>query len=498
MVNKNFVAIDLGAESGRAVVGKLAGRQLSLMPIHRFLNRPVRVAGHLHWDALRLFDEIQTGLQLAAQQAGEIASVGVDTWGVDYGLLDKQGALIGNPYHYRDHRTDGMMEKVFEHVPREEIFGATGIQFMQLNTLFQLYAMRDSPVLDIADTLLMMPDLFNYWLTGEKLGEFTIATTTQFYNSRHRTWATELLGRLGLPWHMLPRIIPPATKIGGLLPSLAEALGLRDTYVIAPACHDTGSAVAAVPARIDQYAYISSGTWSLMGAVTPDAVITDMTRNFNFTNEGGVGGTFRLLKNIVGLWLVQECRRAWTRGGEELSYDAIVALAENAPPSQAFLDPDHASFLNPDDMPHAIATFCATTGQMIPRDRGTFVRVVLESLALKYRKTLEQLENILGYRLEAVHIVGGGSQNALLCQFTADACARPVYAGPVEATALGNVLAQASAIGEIASWDQAREIVRATFPPKTYEPHATGVWDDAYARYLRVLEHPSLDQWGKE
>lgn len=488
-MTKNLVAIDLGAESGRVVVGKFDGTRLSLVQVHRFANRPVRVAGHLHWDALRLFDEIQNGIRIAAQQCGEIASVGVDTWGVDFGLLDKNGSLVGNPYHYRDHRTDGVMEKVFERVPRAEIFRTTGIQFMQINTLYQLYAMRlmDSPSLGIAQMLLMMPDLFNYWLTGEKLGEFTIATTTQFYDSRSRTWATAMLNRLGLPSDILPRVIPPTTKIGTLLPPLADQPGLRRTLVIVPASHDTGSAVAAVPARADHYAYISSGTWSLMGVVTPDAVITDATRDFNFTNEGGVGNTFRLLKNLTGLWLVQECRRAWARAGEELSYETLVALAERAQPFQAFVDSDHVSFMYPEDMPQAIRDFCAATQQSIPRDRGTLLRVAFESLALKYRMTLERLESILGYRLGAIHVVGGGSQNPLLCQFTADACARPVYAGPVEATALGNMLAQAIATEDCASWGEAREIVRATCPLATYEPRETGAWDEAYARFKHIV-----------
>jgi rhamnulokinase len=489
MTGNNFVAIDLGAESGRAVVGSFEGEQLALHEVHRFRNGPVRVAGHLHWDVLRLFEEIQNGLALAAKQFGHIASLGIDTWGVDFGLLDKTGALIGNPYHYRDHRTDGVMEKVFECVPRAEIFQATGIQFMQINTLYQLYAMAASPALDMADTLLMMPDLLNYWLAGEKLSEFTIATTTQFYDSRHGAWANGILERLGLPSKIMPRVIQPATEIGALLPAVADALSLRGVKVIAPACHDTGSAVAAVPARTDNYAYISSGTWSLMGVVTPRPVITDVTRDFNFTNEGGVGGTIRLLKNITGLWLVQECRRAWARAGDELSYDAISTLAASAQPFQAFVDPDHSSFLSPDDMPQAIQDFCAATGQAVPSDRGTLVRLALESLALKYRVTLEKLEKIVGHPLEAIHVVGGGSRNQLLCQFAADACARPVYAGPVEATALGNLLAQALASGYCASWTEAREIVRAAFPLTTYEPRDAqrAAWDEAYARFKRVL-----------
>ncbi len=488
MTTKNFLAIDLGAESGRAVVGCLDGKRLSLHEVRRFRNGPVRVAGHLHWDVLRLFEEIQNGLAQAARQFGEIASLGVDAWGVDFGLLDKAGGLIGNPYHYRDHRTDGVMDQVLARVPRAEVFQATGIQFMQINSLYQLYAMAQarSPALDMADTLLMIPDLFNYWLTGEKLGEFTIATTTQFFDTGHNTWATELLERLGLPPKIMPRLILPATEIGPLVSSVADPLGLRGVKVIAPACHDTGSAVAAVPARTGDFAYISSGTWSLMGVVSPQPIISELTRDFNFTNEGGVDGTIRLLKNIAGLWLIQECRRSWARAGNELSYEAIGALAEQARPFQAFIDPDHPAFLKPDDMPEAIQAFCTATGQPAPGDPGTIGRVALESLACRYRLTLEQLEKITGRYLQMIHIVGGGSQNRLLCQFTANACGRPVCAGPVEATALGNVLAQTLALGYCASWDDARELVRAAFPIKTYEPRDTAAWDDAWMRFQNV------------
>ncbi|MEO6062414.1 MAG: rhamnulokinase family protein [Thermoflexales bacterium] len=483
----NYVAMDLGAESGRAVVGAFDGARLALRIVHRFPNRPVRVAGHLHWDALRLFDEIRNGLDLAAREYGEIASVGVDTWGVDYGLLDRTGALIGNPFHYRDHRTDEMMAQVFARIPRQDIFARTGIQFMKLNTLYQLAAAANTPALEAAQRLLMMPDLFNYWLSGEIAGEFTIATTTQFYDPRHRVWATDLLDGLGIPARILPPVIQPATRVGGLLAGHAEHPGLRRTQVIAPACHDTGSAIAAIPARSARFAYISSGTWSLLGAVVAEPVLTEAAYRFDFTNEGGVDGSFRLLKNITGLWLIQECRRAWMREGAELSYDTLVGLAAQARPFLASIDPDDPVFSAPDDMPRAIQDYCAASGQAIPEDRGAIVRVALESLALKYRATLDKLEAILGYRVEAIHVVGGGSQNRMLCQFSADACARPVFAGPVEATAIGNLMAQAIGNGDCASWAQARQIVQATFSPILYEPRETSPWETAYARAAAVF-----------
>lgn len=484
---RQFVAVDLGAESGRAVLGQLDGRTLALKEVHRFRNGPVRVAGHMHWDVLRIHEEILAGLAAAVRQHGGFTSLGVDTWGVDFGLLDRTGALVGNPFHYRDRRTAGVPEKVFERVPRAEVFDATGIQVMELNTLYQLYAMvlERAPALEIADTFLMMPDLVNYWLTGEKVCEYTEASTSQMFDMPRGGWAAGLLERLGIPTRILPRVVQPGTELPGLLPAIADQVGARGARVIAPASHDTASAVAAVPASGERYVYISSGTWSLMGTVTPGPVVTDASRELNFTNEGGVGGTIRLLKDITGLWLVQECRRAWARAGDDLSYDAVVALAREARPFQAFVDPDEEAFVAPDDMPRAVQEACARTGQAVPRDRGEIVRVALESLARKYRLTLAMLERIVGHRLDVIHVVGGGSQNQLLCQFAADACARPVLAGPVEATAIGNVVAQAIACGDLGSWAEGRELVRAAFPPRVYEPQDTAAWDEACARFER-------------
>lgn len=490
MAAQNYLAIDLGAESGRAVIGAFDGGKLALEQVHRFANQPVRAGDSLYWDALRLFDDIQSGLERAAQTAGVLQSAGIDTWGVDFGLLDAQGALVGNPVHYRDHRTDNLMPLAFAQVPRERIFEATGIQFMQLNTLYQLYALTraNSPQLLIADTLLMMPDLFNYWLTGEKVAESTIASTTQFYDPRAKDWARGLLQELGIPHHFLPRLVPPATDLGKLPPRLVQTRGLENTRVIAPAGHDTAAAVAAVPTRVQNYAYISSGTWSLMGAEVPAPIINSQTLEYNFTNEVGAGGMIRLLKNISGLWIVQECRRAWAKQGNEYTYAQLTEMAEAAPAFGSLVNVDDPTFLNPDDMPSAIAQYCARTRQTPPTDRAAIVRVALEGLACKYRQTLAQLESVLGKRVEVIHIVGGGSQNSLLCQFTADACGREVLAGPIEATALGNVLLQMLARGEMASLEEGRALVRASFPLIAYEPRETARWDEAYARFEKLIQ----------
>ena len=485
-----FLALDLGAESGRAVVGHFDGHALQLEEIHRFPNGPVLVNGHLHWDALRLLGEVKTGIALAVQKYGKaIASLGLDTWGVDFGLLDEQGTLLGNPYHYRDSRTEGMMDALFARVPRETVFNQTGIQFMQLNTLYQLFSMRvgGSPVLDVARTFLTMPDLFNYWLTGRKVCEFSIATTTQFYDPCAKTWAFDLLAKLDLPISIFGEIVPPGTRLGDLLPDVASELLVDPIPVIAPACHDTGSAVAAVPAQVQDYAYISSGTWSLMGVEVRDPVITPQSLDYNFTNEGGVCDTFRLLKNIMGLWLVQECRREWARAGEAYDYGELTQMAAAAPAFGPIVDVDDHSFLSPGDMPDKIRRYCQETGQTVPESKGEILRCALESLALRYRWVLEKLEDVMGRAIEVVHVIGGGMQNELLCQFAADAMQRPVIAGPIEATALGNMLMQALALGHIGSLSQGREVVRNSFQVRTYEPDSPVPWEDAYGRYLAII-----------
>jgi rhamnulokinase len=486
-----FLAFDLGAESGRAMLGQFDGEQLRLSELLRFPNGPVRLPDGLHWDVLRLWTEVKHGLALAGREHGaDLAGVGLDTWGVDFGLLDRDGALVSNPYHYRDSRTDGMVEEAFRRVPRAEIFEHTGIQFMQLNSLYQLLSMvaSGSPALDIAEIFLTMPDLFNYWLTGRAVCEFSITTTTQCYDPRKRGWAVSLLERLGIPTHIFPEIVPPATVLGELSPAVADEVGLDGLPVIAPACHDTACAVAAVPAGGAGFLYISSGTWSLLGAELPEPVINERSLAFDITNEGGVGGTFRFLKNITGLWLVQECRRTWARQGEGLSYDDLTHMAAQATPLQSFVDPDCGEFLKPGDMPARIRAFCRATGQPVPQGKGAVVRCALESLALKYRWVLERLEEILDRRLEPVHIVGGGARNRLLNQFTADATGRQVVTGPIEATAIGNVIAQAMALGHIASLEEGRQVVRDSFDVDSYEPAGQPEWEEAYGRFLAMVD----------
>ncbi len=486
----DLLAFDLGAESGRAVLGRFDGDRLRLSELHRFPNEPVRLPDGLHWDVLRLFAEVKRGLALCAEKHGRPASIGVNTWGVDFALLDREGTLLGNPYHYRDSRTEGMLEEAFQRVRREEIFERTGIQFMQVNALYQLLSMAlaRSPLLEAAETFLTMPDLFNYWLSDRTVCEFTNATTTQCYDPRAGGWATSLLERLGIPSHFFAEVVSPGTVLGPLVPSVAEETGLGDVPVVAPACHDTASAVAAVPASEEDWAYISSGTWSLVGVEVRQPIITPESLASNFTNEGGVAGTFRFLKNVAGLWLVQECRRAWAQQGEEYSYDELTQMAEAAPPFPAFIDPDDPSFFNPADMPRALAAYCLHSGQTPPQGRGSIVRCALESLALKCRWVLDRIEKMRGRPIRVIHIVGGGSRSRALCQFTADASGRPVVAGPAEATATGNILVQALALGHLSSLEEGRALVRRSFELPTYEPRHSAAWDEAYARFLSVLE----------
>ena len=486
----NFVALDLGAESGRAILGQIDGRRLSLTEAHRFQNVTVRLPDGIHWDTLSLWTDIKDGIRLAAKQVGgNLASVGVDTWGVDFGLLDRDGVLIGAPYHYRDSRTDGMFEEAFRRVPRDEVFEQTGIQFLIVNSLFQLLAMvvQKSPALDIAQTLLMTPDLFNYWLCGCKVSEFSIATTSQCYDTGRREWAWQLLERMGIPTHIFPEVVPSGAVLGTLAGWVAEEVGVRDVSVVAPACHDTGSAVAGVPASNRDFAWISSGTWSIVGAELPEPVINRKAMEYNVTNEGGFGPTTRFCRNVMGLWLVQQCRRTWEHEGEEHSYQELTEMAARAAPLRSFVDSDCADFLKPGDMPARIREYCRRTGQPVPQTKGEVVRCALEGIALRYRWIIERLEEVLGKRLDPIHIVGGGTKNQLLNQLAADAMDRQVIAGPIEATAIGSVIVQAIAMGYLGSLAEGREVVRNSFPVTTLEPRDRSGWDDAYGRFVELI-----------
>lgn len=496
MAERCFLGVDLGAESGRVVAGLFDGERIRLEEMHRFINGAVHVAGSLRWDVLRLWSEIQTGLGKAAQSFGNDAiSVGVDTWGVDYVLLSKTGEMLGQPYHYRDPRTNGVMDHLFSRVPRKDIFATTGLQFMGINTLYQLVAMQQTNprLMELADRFLMMPDVFHWLLCGSQVVEFTNATTSQALDATTRTWALDLLAKLEIPTGMFPEVVAPGTKLGKLRSDVAERCRLPRLEVVAPATHDTGSAVAAVPTDhtgTANWAYISSGTWSLMGLELPQPVLTPQALAYNVTNEGGIDGTYRLLKNIMGLWLVQECRRSFERQGKSLTYAELAHLAAEAQPFRSLVDADAAPFLAPADMPGAIKSWCQKRGQAAPETEGQFIRCALESLALKYRLVLSWLEELAGSRVEVIHIVGGGCQNELLNQFTANACGRPVVAGPIEATALGNVLVQARTSGALSTLAEMRSVVRASSALKHYEPRDQAAWNDAAGRLAKLIKTP--------
>jgi rhamnulokinase len=472
---KQYLACDLGAESGRVMLGTLSDSTLHLEELHRFANEPVRLPNGLYWDSFRLFHEIVRGLTIAGRTRGlTVDGIGVDTWGVDFALLGDDGSLVDAPRHYRDPRTNGMMERLFKVVPRHEVFRHTGTQFMQLNSLYQLYAaVLDSlPGLEVARTLLFMPDLFNYWLTGRAAVEVTIASTSQFYNARERRWSLELFEKLDMPAKILTDIIQPGTGLGPLLPELRDATGLERAVVYATAGHDTASAVAAVPAQGEGWCYISSGTWSLMGVELAEPLTSDAALEQNFTNEVGAAGRIRFLRNIAGLWLVQECRRAWTAAGSDYSYAELTQMASAAPPYEGYIDPD--AFLEPGHMPEKIEEHCRAHGQPVPSGPGPMVRAILESLAQRYDQVLQGLESVTGQELRTIHIVGGGSRNALLNQLVANRTGRRVVAGPAEATAIGNVLVQAIGSGAIPDLDTGRKWVARSFGVEVFEPQPKG------------------------
>lgn len=484
MMRHQFLAFDFGAESGRSILAQLENGKLSLKQTHRFANPNGFMNGTLQWDLLGQWEQIKLGLRETAKGLdGTLAGIGVDTWGVDYGLLGADGAILGNPVCYRDTRTEKMMDHAFGIVPKRELYQQTGLQFMPFNTLFQLLAQTTShsSTLASAHSLLFMPDLFNYLLTGIARAEFSIASTSQMLNPNTGLWALGLLKKLGIPGQILPPIIASGTVLGPLKADVAKECGMSVADVIATTGHDTASAVAAVPAEGGSWAYLSSGTWSLMGVELDKPLINDKSFSYNYTNEGGINGTTRFLKNIMGLWLVQECRREFERQGRSYDYATLTKMAADSKPFVSLVSATDNRFLTPGQMPQKIAEFCRSTGQPEPKDDGAHIRCCLDSLALEYRKTIDGLEDILGQCIDVLHIVGGGTQNELLNQLTADATRKTVITGPVEATAIGNIIVQAMAVGAIKSIDEARQIVKASSEMKTYVPKADV--EAAYARY---------------
>ena len=489
MKSHTFIAFDLGATSGRAIAGTLSDGKITMDEITRFPNGMINVGNHLHWNILGIYEILKNSLKSCAQSGKyQPESIGIDTWGVDFGFLADDGALLGEPYAYRDPHTNGMMEEFFRLIPREKVYDLTGIQLMQINSLFQLFALKrnNSSILAAAKDLLFLPDLLNYLFTGVRKAEFTIVSTSQMLNPKTMTWASGLFDAMDVPLSLMQDIVLPGTIVGNLTEQISRETGMSKIPVVAVASHDTASAIAAVPAEGENWAYLSSGTWSLMGIETKKPLIDKETAAMNFTNEGGVEGTFRFLKNITGMWLLEQCRKEWCIQ-KEYSYGELVDMAKSASSFSCFVDPDAAGFHNPDSMIKAISDYCARTNQKAPASIGEFVRCIFESLAMKYRYTLEQLKRVSPHPIEKLHVIGGGSKNAYLCQFTANAIGMPVVAGPAEGTAMGNLLVQAMALGHLKSLSDIRQIVRNSIVTETYQPLDQSEWDKAYQQFLKVI-----------
>lgn len=490
MADFKMLAIDLGATSGRGIVGRFDGKKLSLEENHRFDNDPVMASGTFYWDILRIFFEIQNSIRKCALSGDkDIASIGIDTWGVDFGLLDKQGKLMGNPVHYRDARTDGIQDYAFSKLGAEDIFAKTGIAHINFNTIYQLMAMlkADPHALDAADKLLFVPDLLGYLLTGKKETEYTIASTGGLLDVKERKWAFDLMEKLGVPTRIFTDIAQPGSKIGKLRSDIAESTGIFDADVVHVAAHDTASAVVSVPVGSDEFIYISSGTWSLMGTEIDTPIATPEAMKCGFTNEGGTHGKTRFLKNIMGTWIESECKRQWAREGTKYTYDQLSDMARASTPHKCFINPDDPAFNPPGNMPKRIAEYCEKTGQYVPQNPGEIVRCIFDSLAMRYRWTVENMDALMGRHTPCINIVGGGTKEVLLCELTADACGRTVYAGPTEATAIGNLCVQLMAAGKIATLDEARDVVRNSFEIKCYDPKDTDKWDEAFGRFCKLL-----------
>jgi rhamnulokinase len=487
---ENVWAFDLGASNGRLMVSGFDGNRMHLEEVHRFPNHPVHLTDHYYWDILRIFHEMKNGIGKSIKNGYKsIESLSVDTWGVDFGLLSAKGELLGNPYSYRDPHTNKSLQEIVKEVPKETLFSRTGVEPASINTICQLYAIKGNnpDLIDKAETLLLMPNLISYLFSGVKVNEFTISTTTSLFNINDRNWDSTLMEKLNLPRDIMAEIVMPGTEIGQTLNTIHNSFGIKPVKVIAGAGHDTACALAALPIKRDNSAFMSCGTWILMGVQVAQPVITDKALEWGFTNEGTADGEFRLLKNIMGLWLIQECRSAWAKEGRTFTYEEEAEFIRNAKPFTSFIDPDDPHFFNPENMPKQIREVCIKSKQQAPETAGEFLRCILESLSLKYRWVLEKLEDLTGKQIEVIHMGGGGIQNEFLCQFTANATNRRVIAGPVEASSIGNSLSQWIALGRIKDLKEGREIVEHSFPVKQYEPQHQSEWQDAYGRFVELL-----------
>ncbi len=486
---KKVLAFDFGASSGRAIIGSFDGEKITLKEVHRFTNDPVDLGGTLYWDVLRLFYEIKQGI-VNAKIAGGFDSIGIDTWGVDFGLIDKNGRLLENPVHYRDKRTSGLVEESFKSVPRQKMYDITGIQFMELNTLFQLISLKKQrpEMLERADKMLFMPDLFAYFLTGKMCSEYSIASTSQLIDINTRSWSKELLDAFGIKESLFAPLTEPGTQLGNLSKEICEECGVESVPVISVCGHDTQSAITAVPCESGDFAFLSSGTWSLFGTELQKPIVNETSLKINITNEGGFGGTTGFLKNIIGLWLIQESRRQWQREGKDYSYADLEKLALSEEPFKCFIDPDAPEFVPQGNIPERVREFCRKTGQYVPESVGEIMRCIYESLAMKYRMTFEKLCECTGKDYPVIHVIGGGTKDGLLCRMTASSCGKTVKAGPIEATVMGNVAVQLMSDGTIGSISEARKAVAASESLKTYEPENTDEWIKAYESFVKIAK----------
>lgn len=487
-MTKRVLAFDFGASSGRAIIGCFDGDKITLEEVHRFSNDPVSVGGTVYWDVLRLFYEIKQGI-IKAKIAGGFDSIGIDTWGVDFGLIDSEGKLMENPVHYRDARTAGLVDEAFKTVPKEKLYGITGIQFMELNTLFQLISLKKYRpwMLERADKMLFMPDLFGYMLTGKMCAEYSIASTSQLIDLDKRTWSKEILDAFGIKESVFAPLVQPGTVLGELSKEICEECGVDPVPVISVCGHDTQSAITSVPCEDGDFAFLSSGTWSLFGTELDKPIVNETSMNINITNEGGFDGSTGFLKNIIGLWLIQESRRQWKREGKEYSYADLEKLALAAEPFKCFIDPDAPEFVPHGNIPERVREFCRKTGQYVPETVGEIMRCIYESLAMKYRLTFEKLRECTERDYPVIHVIGGGTKDGLLCQMTANSCDRTVKAGPIEATVMGNVAVQLMSNGSVENIGQARKIVADSSELKTFEPKDTDKWAEAYKDFLKVV-----------